>query len=315
MALMARGDLPIQTVVETEDNPARTGLIHALCAYTIWGFMPLFFKQLVEISALEVVAHRIVWSVPLLLVILWQRKRLGEFFGVMRDSKTLRLMLISSALIATNWLIYIWAIYQNQILAASLGYYLNPLLNVVLGYFFLSERLKPVQWLAVAMAAAGVAVLAIETLATIWISLALAASFGLYGMVRKVAPVKSVPGLTAETTLLFPIAAAFAGWAFLYDASPGLGYSLRTDIYLILGGAITATPLLFFASAAKRLSLATLGFVQYIGPTIQFLLGVFLYNEPLTVSHMICFGLIWAALVLYSGDALVSARKSSTAKA
>ncbi|MEO1044404.1 MAG: EamA family transporter RarD [Pseudomonadota bacterium] len=311
---MARDDTPIETAVETEDNSARTGLVHALAAYTIWGFMPLFFKQLVEISALEVVAHRIIWSVPLLLVILWLRKRLGEFGRVMRDPKTLRLMLISATLIATNWLIYIWSIYHDQILAASLGYYLNPLLNVVLGYFFLKERLQPIQWLAVAMAALGVAVLAVETLESIWISLALAASFGLYGMVRKVAPVKSVPGLTAETTLLLPIAATFAGWAFLYDSSPGMGYSLRTDIYLVLGGAITATPLLFFASAAKRLSLATLGFVQYIGPTIQFLLGVFLYREPLTMSHLICFGLIWTALILYSGNALLMARKSYRAR-
>lgn len=312
---MARDDIPVDISASDQAGNARTGLTHALCAYTIWGFMPLFFKQLVAISALEVVAHRILWSVPLLLLILWLRKRLPEFGQVLRDPHTLRLMLLSATLIATNWLIYIWAVTQNQILAASLGYYLNPLLNVVLGYFFLKERLKPVQWLAVAMAATGVAILAAETLSTIWISLALAASFGLYGMVRKLAPVKSVPGLAAETTLLLPIAAGYAFWAFAYDASPGFGFSLRTDLFLVLGGAITAVPLLFFASAAKQLSMATLGFVQYIGPTIQFLLGVFLYQEPLTASHLICFGLIWAALVLYSGDALLAARKSYRAKA
>lgn len=311
---MATGDPPVHNAITAEESSARIGLIHALCAYTIWGFMPLFFKQLAVISALEVVAHRIVWSVPLLLAILWLRKRLPEFAGVIRDPHTLRLMLLSATLIALNWLIYIWAIYQNQILAASLGYYLNPLLNVVLGFFFLKERLRPVQWIAVAMAAAGVAVLAVETLSTIWISLALAATFGIYGIVRKIAPVKSVPGLAAETTLLFPVAASFAFWALVYDRNPGFGYSTKTDLFLILGGMITAIPLLFFASAAKRLSLATLGFVQYIGPTIQFLLGVFLYKEALTVSHLICFGMIWTALILYSGDSLRNAHRSRQAK-
>lgn len=297
------------------DSTFRTGLIHALIAYVIWGFMPLFFKQLSDISAIHVVANRVIWALPMLLVILWVRGRMDEYRAALTDAKTRWTLLLSAILIAINWLVYVYSIYSNQILAASLGYFLNPLLNVILGLVFFRERLKPVQWLAVALAALGVAVLASESLAGIWISLTLAVSFGLYGMVRKIAPVKSVPGLTVETTLLAPIGVGFLLWASAYSPEPSLGYSLRTDIFLVLGGAITAIPLLFFASAAKSMPLSTLGFIQYIGPTIQFLLGVFLYNEPLTLSHMICFGLIWLALILYSSDAWVTSRRTASATA
>ena len=198
---------------------------------------------------------------------------------------------------------------SGQILAASLGYFLNPLLNVVLGMMFFSERLNRMQWLSVALAALGVAILAQESLSGLWISLTLAISFGTYGMVRKLAPVKAVPGLSVETSLLFPVALGFILWASVNDPAPGIGYSVKTDIFLVLGGAITAIPLLFFASAAKNMPLSTLGFVQYIGPTIQFFLGVFLYDEPLTTQHIICFSLIWIALIIYSSDAYRASRK------
>jgi len=296
-------------------DEARIGLFHALTAYTIWGFMPVFFKQLVGISAFEVVAHRIVWSVGLLLIILWARGRMGEYRAALSDRRTRNFLILSSLLIACNWLVYIIAITTDRVIAASLGYYLNPLLNVLLGFFFLKEKLKPVQWLSVALAATGVAVLAVGSLSSLWISLALAGSFGMYGMVRKVAPVGALPGLAVETTLLFPLAAGFAAWAYLYDPQPGFGTATRTDLLMIAGGAITAIPLLFFASAAKRLTLATLGFVQYIGPTIQFLLGVFIYGEPLTPAHIVCFGLIWAALAIYSLDGWRSARRARLARA
>ncbi len=288
---------------------SKSGLIQAVITYAIWGFMPLFFKQLQHVSALEVVSHRIVWSVGMLLVVLWAVGRMGEYRAALANPRTRAMLFLSSFLIAANWLIYIWAIYQDQILAASLGYYLNPLLNVVLGSVFLGEKLRPVQWLCVALAAIGVSVLAVETLATIWISFALALSFGLYGLVRKVAPVGSIPGLTVETTLLFPLAAGFAAWAWVYDASPGFGFDTRTDMLLIAGGAITAVPLLLFAAAAKKLTLATLGFVQYIGPTIQFLLGVFVYHEALTWAHLVCFGLIWTSLIIYSANGWIRSRR------
>lgn len=294
----------------SETGNFRTGLIHALIAYVIWGFMPLFFKQLAEISPLHVVAHRIVWAVPMLLVMLWLRQRLPEYMAALKDRKTSLMLLLSSVLIATNWLVYIYAVMSGQILAASLGYFLNPLLNVVLGMVFFKERLNWIQWASVALAAIGVVVLASESLAGIWISLTLAVSFGAYGMVRKVATVKAVPGLSVETSLLFPVALGFILWASVASDAPGLGYSVRTDSFLVLGGAITAIPLLFFASAAKNMPLSTLGFVQYIGPTIQFFLGVFLYDEPLTIAHIVCFSLIWTALIVYSSDAYMASRRT-----
>lgn len=272
--------------------------------------MPLFFKQLSEISPVYVVSHRIIWAAPMLLAMLWIRRRLPEYLAVLKDRKTSLMLLLSALLIATNWLVYIYAVMSGQILAASLGYFLNPLLNVLLGMVFFAERLNRTQWLSVGLAALGVAILAQESLSGLWISLTLAVSFGTYGMVRKLAPVKAVPGLSVETSLLFPVALGFILWASVNDPAPGIGYSVKTDIFLVLGGAITAIPLLFFASAAKRMPLSTLGFVQYIGPTIQFFLGVFLYDEPLTTQHIICFSLIWIALIIYSSDAYRTSRKT-----
>lgn len=296
-------------------RPGINGLPEAFTAYAIWGFMPVFFKQLQGIAPIEVVAHRILWSLGLLLAILWWRGRLGEYRTALGTSSTRRLMLLSASLIAGNWLVYIWAIDNNQIVAASLGYYLNPLFNVMLGMIFFRERLSRTQWIAVALAAFGVAVLAWESLHTIWISIALAGTFGLYGLVRKSAPVGALPGLTIETTLLFPIALGYALWASNYDVSPGWGYSAYTDSLLVFGGALTALPLLLFASAARKMPLSTLGFVQYIGPTIQFLLGIFAYHEPFTQAHAICFGLIWTSLALYSFDSWRMAHNARAARA
>lgn len=291
------------------------GLPEAVGAYTIWGFMPLFFKQLQGISPLEIVAHRVVWSVVLVLVILWASRRLGEFRTALADPRTRRFMLASTLLIAANWLIYIWAITNNHILAGSLGYYINPLINVALGMLFFGERMNRTQTIAIALAACGVLVLANESLASIWISLSLAATFGLYGMVRKMAPVGSLPGLACETMLMLPFAFGYVLWAGLYDPAPGFGHATITDMYLVAGGAITTAPLLLFASAARKMPLSTLGFVQFIGPTIQFALGVFVYDEPFTRAHAICFGLIWLAVALFCADGLKRSREARTAAA
>lgn len=293
------------------DNKQLQGLPEAVGAYTIWGFMPLFFKQLQGISPVEIVAHRVLWSVVLIVAILWVRSRLEEFRAALADSRTRRYMLASTALIAGNWLIYIWAITNQHILAGSLGYYINPLVNVALGVVFFSERMNRTQLIAITLAAAGVLVLASESLASIWISLSLAATFGLYGMVRKMAPVDSLPGLACETALMLPFALGYAIWAATYDPTPGFGYSGYTDAFLIAGGLITTVPLLLFASAARKMPLSTLGFIQFIGPTIQFLLGVFVYDEPFTRAHAICFGLIWAAVVLFCVE---SVRRSRAAR-
>ncbi|ESZ88612.1 MAG: membrane protein [Blastomonas sp. CACIA14H2] len=290
------------------------GLPEAVGAYTIWGFMPLFFKQLQGISPVEIVAHRVMWSVLLVLAILWARKSLHEFLIAIRDPRTRRFMIASTTLIAGNWLIYIWAITNEHILAGSLGYYINPLINVALGVVFFSERMNRTQLIAITLAAAGVLVLASESLASIWISLSLAGTFGLYGMVRKMAPVGSLPGLACETVLMLPFAIGYAIWAHLYDPTPGFGYSGYTDAFLIAGGAITTIPLLLFASAARKMPLSTLGFVQFIGPTIQFMLGVFVYDEPFTRAHAICFALIWSAVAVFCLDGVRRSRAARVAQ-
>jgi len=254
------------------------------------------------------------WSVILVLAILWARKSLGEFSSAITDPRTRRFMLASTTLIAGNWLIYIWAITNEHILAGSLGYYINPLINVALGVVFFSERMNRTQLIAITLAAAGVLVLASESLASIWISLSLAGTFGLYGMVRKMAPVGSLPGLACETVLMLPFAIGYAIWAHLFDPTPGFGYSSYTDAFLIAGGAITTIPLLLFASAARKMPLSTLGFVQFIGPTIQFMLGVFVYDEPFTRAHAICFALIWSAVVVFCLDGVRRSRAARVAQ-
>lgn len=296
------------------DNNTRSGLLQAIAAYIIWGFMPLFFKQLVDINSLVVVAHRTIWAVILLIIILAIIKRLPEYKIVFTTPALLRALILSSLLIATNWLVYIWSVQNDHILAASLGYYLNPLLNVVLGFFILKERLNRWQILAVLLALAGVLVLATGSLSTLWISLILAATFGCYGLVRKLTPIGSIPGLAAETTMLMPIGICFLLYTQFAGGFNGMGYSTKTDIFLILGGTMTAIPLLFFAAATKKLSYTTLGFIQYIGPSIQLLLAIFLYNEPLTLPYAICFALIWIALAVYSINGYMLSKKPAIIK-
>jgi chloramphenicol-sensitive protein RarD len=270
--------------------------------------MPVFFKQMSAVPALEIIAHRIVWAVPLLIAIMAVRRQLGEYLGVLASWNLLRWVLASGALISVNWLVYVWAVNNGHILAASFGYYLNPLLNILMGTAFLGERLNRTQVLAVAVAAIGVMVMGAGALDTLWVSLSLAASFCAYGLVRKMAPVGAVPGLAVETTLLLPIAMAATFW-FAWGAGglgqhPGWGSDARTTWLLVAGGAITAIPLLLFATAARRMSYSALGFIQYLAPTLQFLCGVLIYNEPLTTPRMVSFGLIWLALAIFSWDAI-----------
>lgn len=286
----------------------RGGLFQALGAYCIWGFLPLFFYLLRSVSPWEVVAHRIVWSTAILLILLGVRQRLPELRAAFADRRALAMMTTTALLIAVNWLIYIWAVTNGHVIAASLGYFLNPLINVLLGFALLGERLSRVQWLSVAIAAAGVAVLAAGALNTLWISLSLALSFGGYGVIRKMAKPGPLIGLTMEVLiLLLPAVALLAWWhqagTLQFGAAP-----IDINLLLIAGGPVTAVPLLLFAAAARKLRYATMGIIQYVGPTIQFLLGLFLFREPLTTAHIIAFPLIWGALLLYSVDALRQAR-------
>ncbi len=279
------------------------GLPFAVSAYLIWGFVPVYFKLLDHVPPVEIVAQRILWSIPLLLVIMYFRTQLGEYVAIFRHKAHLRNLLASSALIAINWLIYIWAVSTDHILAASLGYYLNPLVNVLLGRMFLGERLRPMQLAAVAVAALGVAILIGDALDTLWVSVSLACSFGLYGLIRKITPVGSVPGLAVETTLLAPLSLAAVFW-FASNGTGGFGDDFETSGLLILAGVVTAIPLLLFATAARRMSYASLGFVQYLAPSIAFLLGVFVYGEPLSTTKLACFILIWVSIAIFCVDAV-----------
>lgn len=290
-------------MTDKSDTPPPNGLPYALGAYLTWGFVPVYFKLLSHVPPVEIVAQRIWWSIPLLLVIMAFRSQLADYAAIFRDRALLRNLVASAVLIAVNWVIYIWAVSTDHILAASLGYYLNPLVNVLLGRIFLGERLRPMQLVAVAVAAVGVAILIGDALDTLWVSVSLALSFGVYGLIRKITPVGSVPGLAVETTLLAPVSLAAALW-FAAQGTGGFGDDWQTSGLLILAGAITAIPLLLFATAARRMSYASLGFVQYLAPSIAFLLGVFVYNEPLNSTKLACFILIWISIAIFCVDAL-----------
>ena len=293
------------------DSAKKNGLPFALAAYLAWGFLPLYLRLLHDVPAVELVAWRVIFTLPFCLAIAAFRRQLPEIARALRNWRVLRLLLISAVLIAANWVIYIVAVNGGHVLAASLGYYINPLVNVLLGTLFLGERLNRLQWLAVAVAAAGVAVLlggAIETLA---ISLSLAASFGLYGLVRKLAPVGSLPGLSIESLVLVPVAAATVWWFAQGPALSSFGHDSRTSLLLVGAGVVTAVPLLCFAVAARRMDLSLLGFVQFLSPTIAFVLGLTVFGEPLRPVQVASFALIWTAIGLFCWDLL---RRHSGAK-
>ncbi len=289
-------------------STSRLGLLQALLACCIWGVMPIYFKILESVAPLEVVAHRIVWSVPLLVIILYFRKNLSGLRTAWTQPKIRGPLLGTALLISVNWLVYVWAVQSDHILAASLGYFISPLISVFLGKIFLKETLSRNQWIAVGIAAIGVSVLAMEAWQTLWISLALAGSWGLYGLVRKIADVGPIVGLTMETSYLFLPFLLFIGWITFGTTAPTttthLGDNLTIDMLLLGGAMVTATPLMLFAAAVKKMKLSTIGLTQYIAPTLQFLIGTLLYRETLTTSHIICFILIWTSLAIFSADAI-----------
>ena len=287
------------------------GIITAASAYILWGFLPLYFKFVHDVPALETTAHRVVWSVLLLVVILVVRRDFGAF----RASLNRRTLLIfggSAALLAVNWLIYVYGVTSGYVVETSLGYFINPLVNVVLGTIFLGERLRPTQWIPVGLAALGVTYLTFSLGSLPWIALALAFTFGLYGLVRKVAPLGSRYGLTLETGLLFIPAAAYLA-TLEFNGTAYFGHAgLATTILLALLGVVTAVPLLLFASGARQVPMTTLGLLQYIAPTLQFLTGVFLYGEPVTPARMMGFAIIWTALAIYSLEGFLARRRART---
>jgi chloramphenicol-sensitive protein RarD len=260
--------------------------------------LPIYFKWLARVSPLDIVAHRIVWSLLFLAVLLAATRGWSQVRAGVRHRRTLALLFTTSVLIAINWLLYVYAVTSGNILAGSLGYYLNPLMNILLGRFILKERLTGLQWTAVAIAASGVSVLAAGAGTTLWISLTLCVTFATYGLLRKVASVDAVAGLSIETAILFPVA---LGWlAFGFAAGrPVLGSNDEEMWLLGLAGIASTTPLLLFTAAARRLRYSTLGMLQFLAPTAQFLIAVAVYDEQFSRAHAIAFGAIWIALLLY----------------
>ncbi|MFD1949740.1 EamA family transporter RarD [Sphingomonas arantia] len=294
------------------ERTARIGALCGLGAYVSWGLLPLFLKLLVGVPPVQILAHRVLWSLLLLVVIVTIARGWGAVRTACRSRRTLLLLCASAVLIAINWLVYIWAVVHGHVIEASLGYFINPLVNVAIGVAVLGERLRPVQLAAVAIAAVGVAVLALSGTGALWISITLALSFGTYGLVRKVVAVDALAGLTLETALLAPIAAlvlvlSATGSDALFGA-PAFGQSARLDMLLMTAGVVTALPLLMFAAAARRMKYATLGLFQYIAPSLQFAEAVWLFGEPLRTVHLVTFGCIWAGCALYAADTLRASR-------
>ena len=297
------------------DTPAPSGLPAALGAYLIWGFLPLYLILVREVPPFEFVGWRIIWTLPLCLLIIAARKQLPALRAALTNRRTLLALFVSSFLIATNWFVYVWAIMSDQVYATSIGYYINPLINVLLGTLLLRERLSRWQWLAVAVAAGGVGLLAIEALTTLWISLTLGISFGLYGIVRKQVDVGSLPGLTIESAIMLVPAIGIAAW---YAAGPGgssFGHDVGLSLSIMLGGVLTAVPLLLFAIAARRMPYSTLGFIQFLAPTIVFFLGLFVFHQELRPVQLGSFVLVWIAVAVFSADLWNKSRRAKLAVA
>ncbi|MDX1481407.1 MAG: EamA family transporter RarD [Woeseiaceae bacterium] len=281
---------------------SRDGVIAALTAYLLWGVMPVYFKLVASVAPLEVLAHRIVWALPFGGLIIFARRQWPEVRRAVASPRMLGFLGLSSTLIAVNWLIYIYAIQAGQIFQASLGYYINPLFNVVVGVLLFGERLRRLQVAAVVLAALGVTILTASGTAIPWIALALALSFTIYGVIRKQVVVGGMPGLFIETLFLAPLGLLYLLWLLQTGAAAFLAESGFLDFLLLLAGPFTVVPLLMFALAARRLHLSTIGMMQFIAPSLQFVIGV-LYGELLTVPHIICFTCIWVAISLFLWDA------------
>lgn len=280
------------------------GIVYLLSAYLIWGLFPLYFKQLSLVPALEVVMHRTVWSLLFVLVVLLVLKRWAWIRGVVRQPKVLGAFALSALLLSSNWLIYVWAVQNQHVQETSLGYFILPLVNVAMAYVLLKERPRRGQWIAVGVACTGVLWLTIQGGRLPWIALLLALTFGVYGLLRKVAALGPLEGLTLETMMLVPLALVYMGVGLWRGNSVLLQGDWNINLWLMVGGPLTAIPLLLFAAGARRIPLTTLGILQYAAPTVQFILSVVVFHEPIESTRLWGFILIWAALVVYSLEGL-----------
>lgn len=290
------------------------GVWFAIGAYLTWGIFPVYWKWLGSVPSLQLLAHRIGWSFLLLLGVLLGGRKWREFKAVSFPWRVLRIYLLAAVLISINWLTYIWGVNNNYIIETSLGYFINPLLSVLMGVFFLRERLRPLQWLPIVLAAVGVTYLTVSYGRLPWIALTLAFSFAIYGLVKKTAPLGAMYGLALETGLLFLPAVGWLLFSELSDQGAFLHAPLTVNLLLVGAGLVTTIPLLLFASAAQRIPLSMMGILQYISPTLQFLLGLLVYKEPFDQARLFGFGIIWVALlVFWLEGALAAGRRQGRA--
>jgi chloramphenicol-sensitive protein RarD len=291
-----------------EQRFQRDGVLTALVAYVLWGVFPVYFKLVQTVPPTEVLVHRIVWAVPFGALILHVRKQWPEVRQAFASPATLFWLALAALFISANWFIYIWAVQQEEVLQASLGYYINPLMYVIVGVLFLKERLRRPQIVSVLLAAIGVSYLTIRGGQFPFVAVSLALLFTLYGVIRKQVAVGAMPGLFIETLLLFPFAMAWLGWLMTTQQAEFASGSVSISLLLVLAGPLTVVPLMMFAVAARRLTLTVIGFMQFIAPTLQFIVGIF-YGEVLTPAHLVCFGCIWAAVAIFSVDAFYQQKK------
>lgn len=284
----------------------RTGILSAVLAFLCWGLFPIYFHALHEVPPTQILAHRVLWSLLFLVIVLSVRRQWKWLPAMVRQPRVIGSFIASAFLLSANWLVYIWAVNNGHVIEGSLGYFINPLVNIMFGYVLLKERLRAMQWLAIALAACGVAWLTWQAGTVPWIALILAATFGAYGLMRKTAALGALEGLSFETMLLFPLAVAYVSWLSMQgeNAFMNTGSDL-TRWLLIAAGPITAIPLLLFASGARRIPLSVLGLLQYISPTMQFLLGVWLFHEAFSAERLVGFLVIWSALALYAAEGLL----------
>lgn len=289
------------------------GPVAAAVAYVLWGLFPLYLKQMAAIPAIEIVVHRSWWACVFVLLLLGAARRLRWLRDLRAQPRVVATSAASALLLTSNWLLYVWAVTADRVVDASLGYFINPLVNVLLGTLVLRERPRPWQWAAVALAAAGVAWLTVAAGQLPWIALMLAASFGVYGLLRKTTPLGALEGLALETLILAPLAVAVILYLLVRGQSHFAAGDRSIDAWLLAAGPFTAVPLLLFGYGARRVTLATLGLLQYLGPTIQFALGVLVYHEPFSRVRALGFGLIWIGLAVYSAESLVRLRARTAA--
>ena len=295
---------PAQPAATPENT--RTGILAGISAYVIWGLVPIFFKQMAAVPAVEIIAHRVVWAMLLMTALLGFGRGFADALRIARIPAQLAKIALASTLVICNWLTFVWGVNNGRIVETSLGYFLLPLLNVALGVLVLKERMRRLQWVAVLCAAIGVAIEAARADGLPWIALVLAGTFGIYGLLRKQLPLDAASGLFLETVCMLPLALAWLAWSGPSHFGVGAGIT-ATDLLLVATGPVTAIPLLLFAIATRRLPLSMMAFLQYLAPTLAFLIGVLMYHEPLDTLRMLSLAAIWTGLAVYSVDLVKAA--------